>query len=469
MFNRSTAEGLLERVPPQNGDAEQAALGAMLLEREAIVRAEEMLAPEDFYRDAHRWIYRGVLDLYRRNEPVDLITLGEWLRNHAAAGTPTTDDNLLAQVGGTLYLTTLMESAPTAAGIVHYAGIVRDKAVQRRLIAVADEIMQEAYLGRKELNELLRDSEGKIFSLSERALSAGPVLMPEVYDIARDAIVNRREADVHGFDVGFKTDLTKLNRVLQPIKPGEMVVVAGRPAMGKSALAMQIAVAAAEQGQRGIFFSLEMDEDSLAMRLLLARGCDGWKANNLKYRSAHPEEVYGALEGALETLRNVPLRVVDTPRLCGNDIIHLGRRAKYDGGLDFIVVDYLQLMDANERHGDVYERVRAISRELKQAAKTLKVAVIAISQLSRQVESRTPPRPMMSDLRESGQLEQDADKILLLYRPGYYGKRALQAAELPEDDTATTELILAKQRNGPTDAVWTRFDPKRTWFYDVED
>jgi len=469
MLNRSTAEGLLERVPPQNGDAEQAALGAMLLEREAIVRAEEMLRPEDFYRDAHRWIYRGILDLYRRNEPVDLITLGEWLRNHASSGAPTNDDNLLAQVGGALYLTTLMESAPTAAGIAHYAGIVREKAMQRRLIAVADEIMQEAYLGHKDLHELLRDSEGKIFSLSERVLAAGPAAMPEVYDIARDAIVNRKEADAQGFEVGFKTDLKKLNRILTPIKPGEMVVVAGRPAMGKSALAMQMAVAAAEQNQRGIFFSLEMDQDSLAMRLLLSHGCDGWKANNLLYRAAHPEEVYGELEGALETLRGVPLRVVDTPRLCGNDIVHLGRRAKYDGGLDFIVVDYLQLMDANERHSEVYERVRAISRELKQAAKTLKVAVIAISQLSRQVENRTPPRPMMSDLRESGQLEQDADKILLLYRPGYYGKRALQAAELPEDDVTTTELILAKQRNGPTGAAWTRFDAKRTWFYDIDE
>ena len=205
------------------------------------------------------------------------------------------------------------------------------------------------------------------------------------------------------------------------------------------------------------------------MRLLLAHGCDGWKANSLLYRTSHPDEVYGSLEGALETLRGVPLRVVDAPALCANDILHLGRRAKYDGGLDFIVVDYLQLMDANERHSEVYERVRAISRELKQTAKTLKVAVIAISQLSRQVENRTPPRPMMSDLRESGQLEQDADKILLLYRPGYYGKRALQAAELAEDDTTTTEIILAKQRNGPTDAVWTRFDPKRTWFYDIEE
>ncbi|MHB0938645.1 MAG: replicative DNA helicase [Armatimonadota bacterium] len=469
MLDRRTAEGLLERVPPQNGDAEQAALGAMLLEREAIVRAQEVLSPEDFYRDAHRWIYRGVLDLYRRNEPVDLITLGEWLRDHAAAGTPTAEDNLLAQIGGTLYLTTLMESAPTAAGIAHYAAIVREKAMQRRLIAVADEIMQEAYLGHKELNELLRDSEGKIFALSERVLTSGPTAMPEVYDIARDAILSRKEADAQGYDVGFKTDLKLLNRVLTPIKPGEMVVVAGRPGMGKSALAMQVAVAAAEQGQRGIFFSLEMDQDSLAMRLLIAHGCDSWKANSLLYRTSHPDEVYGSLEGALETLRGVPLRVVDTPALCANDIVHLGRRAKYDGGLDFIVVDYLQLMDANERHSELYERIRAVSRELKQAAKTLKVAVIAISQLSRQVENRTPPRPMMSDLRESGQLEQDADKILLLYRPGYYGKRALQAAELAETDTTTTEIILAKQRNGPTDAVWTRFDPKRTWFYDIEE
>jgi replicative DNA helicase len=207
---------------------------------------------------------------------------------------------------------------------------------------------------------------------------------------------------------------------------------------------------AEREGQHGIFFSLEMDQDSLAMRLLTSHGCDGWKANSLLYRSSHTDEVYGLLEGALEGLRGLPLRVVDTPQLCANDILHLGRRAKIDGGLDFIIVDYLQLMDANERHGEIYERVRAISRELKQAAKTLKVAVIAISQLSRQVENRTPPRPMMSDLRESGQLEQDADKILLLYRPGYYGDAECRAAHFPEGPEYANllELGILKQRNG---------------------
>jgi replicative DNA helicase len=455
----------LLRVPPQSGEAEQAALGSMLLEREAIVRAEELLRPEDFYRDAHRWIYRGVIELYRRNEPVDLITLGAWLRDHAAAGEANPNDNLLAQVGGTLYLTTLMESAPTAAGIAYYAGIVREKALRRRIITAADELMAAAYLEHREVDEVLREGEGKLLSLSEK-LSAGTVLMPDVYDIARDAIVNRRAADALGFDVGFKTDLTYLNDKLTPIKPGEMVVVAGRPAMGKSAFAMQMAISAAMQGQHGIFFSLEMDADSLAMRLLAARGCDTWKAGALHYRANHAEAVYAELEAALETLRGVPLRVVDAPALCANDIIHLGRRAKHDGGLDFIVVDYLQLMDANERQNNVYERVRAISRELKMAAKTLKTAVIAVSQLSRQVENRNPPRPQMSDLRESGQLEQDADKILLLYRPGYYGNHVLRAAGLPDDDKSSTELILAKQRNGPTGEVWARFDAGRTWFYE---
>ncbi|MHB9110760.1 MAG: replicative DNA helicase [Armatimonadota bacterium] len=454
------ADRVLERVPPQNLDAEQAALGAMLLEREAVVRAEELLRPEDFYRDAHRGIYRGVLELYRKNEPVDLITLGAWLRDQADG-----EGTLLDRVGGALYLTTLMQAAPTAAGLPHYAGIVREKALQRRIIALADELLQEAYLGRLEPEALLREGEGKLFALAERARAGGPVAMPDIYDIACDAIRNRKEADAQGFNVGFKTDLRKLNKLLTPIMPGEMVVVAGRPGMGKSAFAMQMAVAAArDQGQRGVFFSLEMDADSLAMRLLAAHGSDAWKSNTHCYRANHADEVYGALEDSLEALRGVPLRVVDTPALCANDLLHLGRRAKHDGGLDFIVVDYLQLMDANERQRDIYERIRAVSRELKQVAKTLKVAVIAVSQLSRQVENRHPPRPMMSDLRESGQLEQDADKILLLYRPGYYGKRALQAAELPEDDKTSTELILAKQRNGPTGECWARFDAGRTWF-----
>jgi len=606
-----TNDILLDRVPPQALDAEQAALGAMLLEREAIARGVELLAPEDFYREAHRHIFRGILDLYYRNEPVDLITLGRWLEDHGEGGrTAASSDNLLALVGGTLYLTTIMQQVPTAAGIVHYARIVKGKSLQRQLIKTADEILRDAYLGDKELDELLRESEGKLFALTERALDNGPLGMPDVYELGRVALEQRRQADAEGYDVGFKTNLRDLNRVLQPLKPGEMLVVAGRPAMGKSAFCMQLAIGAAEQNVRGLFLSLEMDQDSLAMRLLLSHGFDQWKANNLLYRTAHPDEVYGALETALESYRGLPLRVVDAPALRPNDILHLGRRAKLEGGLDFIVVDYLQLMDANERHQETYERIRAVSRELKQVAKTLKVVVIAVSQLSRQVESRTPPRPMMSDLREcvtgdtrlvdartgqwvfirdvqpgdevlgvseeqkivrgavekvwstgvkpvwtittrtgrtitatqnhplltaqgwkkvgelqvgdviaeadlpdptqwatsdllweeilsiepageqevwdicvpacstflangivahnSGQIEQDADKIILLYRPGYYGKRALQAAELPEDDIASTEVILAKQRNGPTDSVWVRFEPRRTWFYDID-
>ena len=463
------AETLLERVPPQNLDAEQAALGAMLLEREAVVRAEELLRPEDFYRDAHRWIYRGVLALYRKNEPVDLITLGAWLRDQADG-----EGSLLDRAGGALYLTTLMQAAPTAAGLPHYAGIVREKALQRRVIALADELLQEAYLGRLEPEALLREGEGKLFTLAEWARAGGPVAMPDVYDIACDAIRSRREADAQGHDAGFKTDLVHLNELLTPIMPGEMVVVAGRPGMGKSAFAMQMAVAAAREGQHGLFFSLEMDADSLAMRLLAAHGGGNWKSDSLLYRTEHPEEVYGALETGLDALRGVPLRVVDAPALCANDLLHLGRRAKHDGGLDFIVVDYLQLMDPNERQRDVYERIRAVSRELKLVAKTLKVAVIAVSQLSRQVENRHPPRPQMSDLRESGQLEQDADKILLLYRPGYYGEAALAAVRLPGEktlspgDTASTEIILAKQRNGPTGECWARFDAGRTWFGEKE-
>jgi len=448
------------RVPPRSEDAEQAALGAMLLERDAIVRAEELLQPEDFYHDAHRWIYRVVLDLYRRNQPVDLITLGEWLRARASTGEANPDDNLLAQVGGTLYLTTLMESAPTAAGITWYAEIVREKAMRRRLIATADKITHEAYISPREANELLRDSEGKLFALVEQALSSGPLAMPDVFDIIRDAIARRGE----GSGVGFTTDLERLNLLLTPIKPGEMVVVAGRPGMGKSALAMQMALAACEQHRRGIFFTLEMDVDSLAIRLLHAYGCTGPAENDPRLHPDHAEEADRKMAKLLKNMRDVKLRVVDAPALCANDIIHLGRRAKHDGGLDFIVVDYLQLMESNERQHSVYERIRAVSRELKMAAKTLNAAVIAVSQLSRQVESRNPPRPQMSDLRESGQLEQDADKIILLYRPGCYGDHALREANLPAGDKSSAELILAKQRNGPTGSVWTRFDEEKTWF-----
>ncbi len=381
---------LLDRVPPQSAEAEQAALGAMLLEREAIVKAAELLVAEDFYRETHRILFRGILELFERNEPVDLVTLGEWLRAREQ----------LDGVGGTLYLTELMHQTPTAAGIGYYATIIHDMAVRRQLIKTADEMLTAAYVGDRELDDLLAESEEKVFALVERRQTGGPTPMPDVYDIGRAAIDARRRADIDGFDVGFKSNLKSLNRILQPIKPGEMVVVAGRPSMGKSAIAMQLAIGAAEQGARGIFFSLEMDQDSLAMRLLLSHGLDNWKANSVVYRVNHPDEVYGALEETLETMRALPLRVVDTPALRPQDILHLGRRVRYQGGLDFVVVDYLQLMDANRHHEETFDRVRAVSRELKALAKSLKVAVIAVSQLSRGVETRMPPRPMMSDLRE---------------------------------------------------------------------
>ncbi|MHB9110425.1 MAG: replicative DNA helicase [Armatimonadota bacterium] len=455
-----TAEQLLERVPPQNVDAEQAALGAMLLERDAIERAVEIIKPEDFYRDAHRWVYRGILELFNHNEPVDLITLGEWLRSHAAAGTPTPEDNLLAQIGGTLYLTTLMESAPTAAGIAHYAGIVREKSVQRRLITIADEIMTDAYLGAKELDALLRESEGKLLELTDAATSNRFAGMQPLHQAVRQGQERRRDADTSGFDVGFKPSLRGLNWKLLPCAPGSLWLIGGEPSRGKSVLAMQFAIEMAEQGACCLIVSLEMDADALARRMVQARtGMNMFEAEQVSYRIDHAATVYSNWDATAEYLEQLGVTLLDIPQCTPMDLLAAGRRArKMMGALDIIVVDYLQLMESDDAsaNSDDTRRVTALSRSLRPVSKILKAGMIAVSSLNRPKQEYANVRPTMSRLRQSGQLDFDADAVLLLHRPD-------------PNDKEQVEVIIDKQRHGPTGSVDLHLDTRRLWFTDGSD
>ncbi|MHB9133860.1 MAG: replicative DNA helicase [Armatimonadota bacterium] len=450
--------GLLQRIPPQSLEAERAALGAMLLERDAIAGALEVIRPEDFYREGHQILCRGIFALYTKNEPVDLITLGEWL----------TMQEQLEAVGGTHYLTAMMSEVPTAAGIGHYCAIVKEKARRRELIRMADRLMHDAYT--EEEADLVGRYQRELDRIEEGLVEAE---LGQLWEWEESAVREMQEADELGHDTGVRTNLQGLNRILDPFRPGDIIIVAGRPSMGKSVLAMQMALAACDQGKKALFLSIEMGSQALATRALIAEsGVPSWKAKMLHYRRANAEEVYAPFLEAMERHREFDLVVSRPRRLTPNDVLVLGRRKKHHGGLDLVVVDYLQLMTSNDQHKETYERVTAISRELKETAVALKVPIVVVSQLSREVERRSPRRPMMSDLRESGQVEQDADTILLLYRPGYYDADNFaenRKVDLQPGDKNSTEIIIAKQRNGQTGAAWTYFELERSRFYDIED
>lgn len=431
---------MLERIPPQSIEAEQAALGAMLLEREAISRAVELLRAEDFYRESHRIIFNGILDLFNRSEPVDLITLGEWLKSHEQ----------LETIGGTLYLTTVMSQVPTAAGIAHYAGIIRARSLQRQLIKAADEIMTAAYQPDKELEELVDESEQKIFAIAERNVSSGFVLLQNLVKTQLYHIEDTRESGVPG--AGLSTGFRELDAITAGLQNSDLIVLAARPSMGKTAMALNIArnVAMLER-QPVAVFSLEMSKEQLALRIMCSEA--RVKQDDVRHAMISDEDM-AQLAHAVERLWDCPIFIDDSPSASVLDMRGKARRLKAEHGLGLIVVDYLQLMHSSTRTENRTQEIALIARGLKGLARELQVPVIALSQLSRLVESRSPRRPQLSDLRESGAIEQDADLVVFLYRPGYYGAEELERVKYdPIREANVAEAQVAKQRNGPTGTV----------------
>ncbi|MHB9026961.1 MAG: DnaB-like helicase C-terminal domain-containing protein [Armatimonadota bacterium] len=437
-----------ERIPPQNMEAEQAVLGAMLLDVEAIERAVEMLAPEDFYREAHRTLFLGIKALFMRQEPADQVTLGNWLRQH----------DQLEAVGGTLYLQQMMSTVPTAAGIRNYAKIVRAKSLQRQLIKAADEVTASAYEACEDAPALVRQAESRFLAITDAVQQDSGAVMRSVGEWERQAIQSRREADARGYADGFKTPLPKVNGWLQPFLPEQLILLAAQPGLGKSALLYQFCyTACADQGQRGLLVTLEMSADQIAMRRLIQdANITRWQATNMHWRTSHPE-IYNMLDVAAEHSSTVPLLTLNAPTLAPVDVLLWARRARRQlGGLDFIGIDYLQRMRDNRNTADLRERTTEIARELKGLAKRLKVPVLAISSLNRaQYAGGKTSRPGLYSLRESGDLEYEADIVLMLHRPD-------------PSDPQRTEFGIVKQREGAGDQ-WLdiAYDAKHTWFYDA--
>lgn len=439
---------VLKRVPPQNIEAEQSVLGAILLDNEAINHALEILTDEDFYRDAHREIFRAMAALSDRNQPVDAITLTESLKTKG----------LLEQVGGVGYIAELADAVPTAANVAYYARIVREKAVLRSLASIATSIAASAYDQPGDVEQFLDEAEHRIFEISERRIRPAFHSMSE---LTRESIkLLERLYESRELVTGVPTGFTDLDIITAGLQPSDLIVLAARPSMGKTALALNIAAYAAMDADqpRGVaFFSLEMSKEQLVLRLL----CSEARVDSARARKGFLEgDDFRKLAQAAGRLTDAQIFIDDSSDTTPITLKAKCRRLARERGnnLGLVIVDYLQLMRSS-RPGESREKeIAEISRSLKALAKELKVPVIALSQLNRQVETRPDRRPLLADIRESGAIEQDADVIGFIYRDEMYkGKES--------KEPGVGEVIIAKQRNGPTGTVkltylgqYTRFE-----------
>lgn len=426
-----------ERVPPQNLEAEQSVLGAMLLDREAVVQVSNQLIPDDFYADKHQNLFAAMLAVFQRGEPIDLITVQDEL----------TKRSQLDEVGGITYLASLMNLVPTTANVQQYGAIVRQKAVLRRLQAAARRIVEDCYTT-DDMDATLSDAEKAVLQVTQQRSGKGYVHIKEALMNAYGHLefVYSAKGKTTGVTSGFRD----LDQMTSGFQPSDMIIVAARPSVGKTAFTLNLARNAAVQGKAKVaFFSLEMSAEQLALRLLASEATvDGHKLRSGQLL----DQDWQRLSTALGTLAETDIFVDDTPNCPLPEVRGKCRRIKQEHGLDMVIIDYLQLMSIPQRAGAQANRqqeISEISRSLKTMARELNVPVIALSQLSRSVEQRQDKRPMLSDLRESGAIEQDADMVAFLYRDDYYNPET--------EDKNIVEVIVAKHRNGPIGSVKLHF------------
>ncbi|WZL79412.1 replicative DNA helicase [Eubacteriales bacterium mix99] len=422
---------LKQRIPPNSMEAEQSVLGSMLLDKEAVAAAAEVLHGEDFYSDAHREIYEAILDIYDRGMPADLVTLAEALRQRGT----------LESVGGGTYISDLSMSVPSTANVRYYIRIVEEKAILRRLIAASGDIMQESYAASEDLDIIIDHAEKKIFDISQRKNDRDfePIktILLDTYSRIEELAKNK------GKIVGVATGFRDFDLRTSGLNPSDFVLIAGRPSMGKTSFALNIAQYAAVHSKVPVaIFSLEMSREQLVQRMLSCQA----HIELQKIRTGDlAEEDWIRLVHAATPLSQAPIYIDDTPAISAMEIRSKARRLKLEHGLGMIVIDYLQLMSGRGNIESRQQEVSDISRSLKALARELEVPVVTLSQLSRGPEARQDHRPMLSDLRESGAIEQDADLVVFLYRDEYYN---------PDSEKQNiAEAIIAKQRNGPTGTV----------------
>ncbi len=434
------------RVPPQSVEAEQAVLGGLMLAPDAFDRIADLLTDKDFYRRDHQLIYRAIRELAEKDRPFDAVTLGEWFESNG----------LSEQVAGGAYLVELASTTPSAANIKAYAEIVRDKAVLRQLIEIGTEIVNDGFQPEgRESAEILAKAEQQVFAIAE-AGSRGrqdftPInkAMAEAFDV-----LQTRHANGGGI-TGLPTGYTEFDQMTAGLQPTDLIILAARPAMGKTTFALNIAEYAAIKTKKAVaVFSMEMSASQLALRLISSNG----RINATRLRTGQLEdEDWSRVTSAIRMIKETKIFIDDTPGLSPDVLRAKARRLKREHDLGLIVIDYLQLMAVPGNSENRATEISEISRSLKGLAKELNVPVIALSQLNRSLETRTDKRPVMADLRESGAIEQDADIIIFIYRDDYYNKEN-------SPDKGLAEIIIGKQRSGPTGSVKLKFFGEYTRF-----
>ncbi|MFA9458339.1 replicative DNA helicase [Halalkalibacter sp. AB-rgal2] len=436
-----------DRTPPQNIEAEQAVIGAIFLSADALVTASERLAPDDFYRASHQRIYEVMLDLSEKDEPVDLVTVTSELQ----------DRKWLDDIGGIAYLSDLSNSVPTAANVEYYTKIVEEKSILRRLIKVSTSIAADGYASEEEVDTILSEAEKTILDVAQRKNTSAFISIKDVLVETYEKIemLQNQQGEITGIPTGFQ----ELDRMTAGFQRNDLIIVAARPSVGKTAFALNISQnVATATGENVAIFSLEMGASQLVQRMLCAEG--NIDAQRMRTGALNAED-WQKLAMAMGSLAKAGIYIDDTPGVKVNDIRAKCRRLKQEQGLGMIMIDYLQLIQGNGKSGENRQQeVSEISRTLKQIARELEVPVIALSQLSRGVESRQDKRPMMSDIRESGSIEQDADIVAFLYRDDYYDKES--------EIQNIIEIIIAKQRNGPVGTVELAFVKEYNKFVNLD-
>ncbi|MDD4606870.1 MAG: replicative DNA helicase [Patescibacteria group bacterium] len=445
------AKEIKEKIPPQNIEVEQSVLGSLLIDKEAIIKIADSLMPTDFYKDTHRSIYEAMLDLYRNREPIDVVSLTNRL----------TERQELKTIGGRSYLASLANSVPTASHVSTYAQIIQKKATLRRLIHAAADINELAYQEEEDADKILDEAEKKVFSVSQQHQTQAFTSLKDTLNEAFDRIdeLHKGGGKIKGLPTGF----SDLDNVIAGLQKSDLIILAARPSMGKTSLALDMArnIAVNTKTPVGIF-SLEMSKDSITDRLI----CSQANVNLWKMRTGHlstkkEDDEFPRIGQALGVLSDAPVYIDDSAMANIMQIRTRARRLQAEHGLGVLIIDYLQLMEGDRLYnsGRVQE-VSDISRGLKAIARELDIPVLALSQLSRAVESRHPPIPKLADLRESGSIEQDADLVMFIYREEMYKRET--------DRKNIADIFIAKHRNGPTGAIQLYFDSNTASFRNLE-
>jgi len=434
-------------VQPQSLEGEQAVLGSMLTNKEAVAKAMQWLSPEHFYKDSHSKIFSVMIGLFHDSEPIDTISVVDKLKKNKE----------LEGIGGAYYITGLVEAVPTTANVESYAKIVLEKALLRQVILLSHELASKAYDDREGVDDILDSAERAIFNITQKRLKGGFKHLDPILHDSFEALDAKSAKG--GMITGIPSGLVDLDNITAGFHPGELIVIAGRPSMGKTALALTIARNAAVDNKHGVgIFSLEMANQELAMRMLCAEA----RVNSHLVRTGNlPQKQWKNLSIHVGELAAAPIYIDDSAAITVLEVRSKARRLMAEHNIELIIVDYLQLMQGPRRVENRQQEISVITRSLKALAKELNIPVIALSQLSRAVESRNPPIPQLSDLRESGAIEQDSDVVMFLYRKWFYDKFKQSDNEIDDfedkTDKKAADIIIAKQRNGPTGKIQAAF------------